>query len=244
MSCVPPTEQPYVSQARNDTVAASTLLPLPSDHVSHGPRTVSAYTTWEGAETASVRGQRPSGPGGEGARTRTGQSATGVAAASGEEFSGDPDGDDVSAGSGGMQQEPDPLYDEAADEDDAAWAERQREGRRSDAVLSCPGCFTTLCIDCQRHEKYHHQYRAMFVMNCKVEEDEQGGGRGGGVGFNPAVGEGGDRGGGGGGGRRSKRARGSAQYRRVCCNVCGTEVGALEVEEELYHFYHIFPSNA
>ncbi|GLI60556.1 hypothetical protein VaNZ11_002714, partial [Volvox africanus] len=177
--------------------------------------------------------------GGEGARTGTRQSANGAAAAFGEDFSGDPDGDNVSAGSGGMQQEPDPFYDEAADEEDAAWAERQREGRLSDAVLSCPGCFTTLCIDCQRHEKYHNQYRAMFVMNCSVEEDEQGGEGGGGA-FNPAVGEGGCRG----GSRRSKRARGSAQYRRVCCSVCGTEVGALEVAEELYHFYHIFPSNA
>ena len=38
---------------------------------------------------------------------------------------------------------------------------------RSDAILSCPLCFTTLCIDCQQHDKYDNQFRAMFVMNCR-----------------------------------------------------------------------------
>ena len=40
--------------------------------------------------------------------------------------------------------------------------------RNSDAVLSCPCCFTILCMDCQRHVKYNNQYRAMFVMNIGV----------------------------------------------------------------------------
>ncbi len=110
--------------------------------------------------------------------------------------------------------------------------EQQRSGRVSDAVLSCPGCFTTLCIDCQRHEKYHSQYRAMFVMNCDVDEQP----------YDPVAHGGG--GGGGGGGRRPKRSKPSAQYRRVQCAVCTTEVGAYDAEDELYHFYHVFPSNA
>eukprot|EP00956_Cyclotella_meneghiniana_P013538 scaffold19621_cov63-Cyclotella_meneghiniana.AAC.2 len=41
--------------------------------------------------------------------------------------------------------------------------------RFSDAVLSCPRCFTTVCMDCQQHEKYANQYRAMFVMNIGVD---------------------------------------------------------------------------
>lgn len=45
---------------------------------------------------------------------------------------------------------------------------KQRQGRVSDALLSCPSCFTTLCIDCQQHERIPNQYRAMFVQNCKV----------------------------------------------------------------------------
>ncbi|KXZ55171.1 hypothetical protein GPECTOR_3g318 [Gonium pectorale] len=155
----------------------------------------------------------------------------------GESGSGDDsDGEDA------PRQEPDPLYDETADDKDAAWVERQRQGRISDAVLSCPGCFTTLSIDCQRHEKYHNQFRAMFVMNCKVEEDGGEGGAGGAE-FDPSGGSSGPAGGAH-GGRRPKRAKPSAKYRRVLCGVCDTEVGAYEVDEELYHFYHVFPSNA
>jgi hypothetical protein len=40
--------------------------------------------------------------------------------------------------------------------------------RNSDAVLSCPCCFQIVCMDCQRHERYSNQFRAMFVMNIEV----------------------------------------------------------------------------
>lgn len=43
--------------------------------------------------------------------------------------------------------------------------------RHSDAILSCPCCFQIVCMDCQRHEKYTNQYRAMFVMNIGVDWD-------------------------------------------------------------------------
>jgi hypothetical protein len=43
---------------------------------------------------------------------------------------------------------------------------------RSDAVLSCPGCFSIVCLDCQRHAKHEHQYRAMFAQNCEVVRTE------------------------------------------------------------------------
>lgn len=35
--------------------------------------------------------------------------------------------------------EPDPLYDEGADDRDEKWVEKQRGGRQSDAVLRCAG---------------------------------------------------------------------------------------------------------
>ena len=41
--------------------------------------------------------------------------------------------------------------------------------RQTDAVLDCPCCLETLCFDCQRHEKYANQYRAMFVEHCFVD---------------------------------------------------------------------------
>ncbi|CAL8273827.1 unnamed protein product [Merluccius merluccius] len=83
------------------------------------------------------------------------------------------------------------FYDPEEDDRDQAWVDARRRAysRRpgsvrsrsgpglpglpsSDAVLNCPACMTTLCLDCQRHEKYRTQYRAMFVMNCTVKREE------------------------------------------------------------------------
>jgi hypothetical protein len=52
-------------------------------------------------------------------------------------------------------QDPDPMYDPEADDKDDAWMHRQRQGRETDALLSCPGCFTTVCIDCQQVRAWH-----------------------------------------------------------------------------------------
>lgn len=67
----------------------------------------------------------------------------------------------------GLDTAPPEFYDPEADERDERWVAKQRKGHKSDAVLSCPLCFTTLCLDCQQHERYENQFRAMFVMNCK-----------------------------------------------------------------------------
>ncbi|MPC25389.1 E2F-associated phosphoprotein [Portunus trituberculatus] len=87
------------------------------------------------------------------------------------------------------------FYDPTMDDRDQEWVNQKRRsyqprGRRpgrtldvennntiqlppSDAVLNCPACLTTLCMDCQRHEIYHNQYRAMFVFNCVVNVMER-----------------------------------------------------------------------
>lgn len=62
---------------------------------------------------------------------------------------------------------PPEFYDPDADDRDERWVAKQRKGHKSDAVLSCPLCFTTLCVDCQQHARYENQFRAMFVMNCR-----------------------------------------------------------------------------
>lgn len=74
------------------------------------------------------------------------------------------------------------LYDPDLDDKDQKWVDKQRQSHRrggkqkkmpnSDALLDCPACMTTLCIDCQRHATYKHQFRAMFVMNCEVDPSE------------------------------------------------------------------------
>merc|ERR1712223_1805246 len=79
------------------------------------------------------------------------------------------------------------MYDPDLDDQDQTWADNIRNGytpekssgiphdnpkpsKNSSAVLNCPACFVVLCIDCQQHEIYQHQYRAMFVMNCKEDK--------------------------------------------------------------------------
>jgi E2F-associated phosphoprotein len=42
------------------------------------------------------------------------------------------------------------FYDPNLDDVDELWVNKQRKSKKSDAVLSCPACFTTLCLDCQR----------------------------------------------------------------------------------------------
>lgn len=42
------------------------------------------------------------------------------------------------------------FYDESLDDKDQLWAQNQRSSYFSDAVLSCPACFTTLCLESQR----------------------------------------------------------------------------------------------
>eukprot|EP00850_Spirogloea_muscicola_P004502 SM000019S05046 [mRNA] locus=s19:661014:661783:- [translate_table: standard] len=162
----------------------------------------------------------------------------------------DDDGGDGPAGSsaGSGPSKPDvqlphpELYDDAEDEAGEAWADGQRRrggGRRgsTDAHLSCPACFTTLCIDCQRHDVHVTQYRAMLVKNCRVAYDEV---------VKVAAGSevGAKR------GRRGGPASASAAtaqdqeagvLRPVYCAECGTRVAAMDVDE-VYHFFNVLPS--
>ncbi|KAM7403773.1 hypothetical protein PAMA_004281 [Pampus argenteus] len=158
------------------------------------------------------------------------------------------------------------LYDPDEDDRDQAWVDarrRQYNGRKrqagvfrsqhqrqsdlssSDAVLNCPACMTTLCLDCQRHEKYRTQYRAMFVMNCTVKKDEV-------LRYKtekerkP---------------RNRKRRRGQKEtpedeapnptpagmdtdevYHPVQCSECSTEVAVFD-KDEVYHFFNILASH-
>jgi len=137
--------------------------------------------------------------------------------------------------------------------------------RSSDAVLSCPCCFQIVCMDCQRHERFTNQFRAMFVMNIdvrwdvhvdvdvdvdegvdmKVNESARGEDmRNHGKSSRPNEGksENGD---------ESMSEMGSSVptiptthhnekklvYHSVVCNSCQTEVAALDMRDEVYHFF-------
>ncbi|XP_062350330.1 E2F-associated phosphoprotein isoform X2 [Cinclus cinclus] len=148
------------------------------------------------------------------------------------------------------------LYDPEEDSRDQEWVDSQRRGYRnqrrapqqrqakpaavpnSDAVLNCPACMTTLCLDCQRHESYKTQYRAMFVMNCVVNKEEI-------LKYRKKV------------KRRSKKMKqskevGSIQsnqeeeeeiYHPVLCTECSTEVAVMD-KDEVFHFFNVLASHS
>ncbi|KAF0294055.1 E2F-associated phosphoprotein [Amphibalanus amphitrite] len=150
------------------------------------------------------------------------------------------------------------LYDPEMDERDQQWVDRQRRRYQpaagsstgnlqskptklphSDAVLNCPACMTMLCLDCQRHELYSNQYRAMFVFNCDVdstqalryrlkEPPKRRGRRG-------AVEKESD--------DRSSPADSQELFNPVKCATCKTEVAVYD-SDEVYHFFNVIASHS
>ncbi|KAI9234468.1 MAG: E2F-associated phosphoprotein [Podila humilis] len=102
-------------------------------------------------------------------------------------------------------------------------------------------CLTQLCFDCQRHELYTHQYRAMFVEHCRTIETEV-------LRFAKEA-------------KRGKQAKASelsipssepefkpspddepdALYHPVVCEICNTKVALID-GDEVYHFFNVIPS--
>ncbi|OZJ05486.1 hypothetical protein BZG36_01625 [Bifiguratus adelaidae] len=131
------------------------------------------------------------------------------------------------------------LYDPEQDDKDEAWMAKRLRKRyqtkkkksasqlqlETDAILTCPMCFTELCYVCQRHERYSDQYRAIFVEHCltdittryrypsgnetavAVEQD----------GTNGSSDE---------------------YYHAVRCEQCGTHVAMMDCDE-VYHFFNV-----
>jgi len=104
-----------------------------------------------------------------------------------------------------------------------------------------------VCLECQQHELLHTQYRAVFTVNTLVKRDapmhvpvNRGGGSSSGSSRKrkePSDCDGGGSGGGGGGEPQQVDV-----MLPVCCEVCGTQVGAVD-EDEVVHFYHVLASN-
>ncbi|CAF3347811.1 unnamed protein product [Rotaria socialis] len=155
------------------------------------------------------------------------------------------------------------LYDPDEEEEDEKWMTKERLKSRgvneiekldasalgpTDAVLNCPGCMVLVCHDCQRHETNRNQYRAMFVFNCAIDENRP-------VHVTVANSQ-----------KSSKRKKKNSNkrfktddplaisdaqeaenehdiLRPVLCSECGTELGAYEPKEELYHFSNVLVSH-
>ncbi|EFN57931.1 hypothetical protein CHLNCDRAFT_20299 [Chlorella variabilis] len=138
------------------------------------------------------------------------------------------------------------FYDAEADDKDEAWVQKMRGSHKSDALLSCPLCFTTLCIDCQQHAVYDNQFRAMFVMNCRQEagqqlaqqqqqqqpeQQQQPGQAAAGAQQQQE-------------GPASSQPPPSSRLNPVCCAVCETEVGLRDATDGVYIFINVFASNS
>ncbi|KAF6172313.1 hypothetical protein GIB67_024935 [Kingdonia uniflora] len=82
-----------------------------------------------------------------------------------------------------------------------------------------------------RHETYETQYRAIFVVNCKMMKNDQ-------VSFQNQNSR----------KRKSRTDSGNSKVepapgevlRPVCCSVCSTEVGVRD-KDEVYHFFNALP---
>ncbi|XWS39598.1 hypothetical protein CRYUN_Cryun18bG0068900 [Craigia yunnanensis] len=91
-------------------------------------------------------------------------------------------------------------------------------------------------LSAKRHEKYVNQYREIFVVNCKIENDKFRREK-----IKPKK-------------KKGKRRRESSEnetvaagggetFKPVCCSVCATEVGVID-EDEVYHFFNVLPSES
>ena len=121
--------------------------------------------------------------------------------------------------------------------------------RTSDAVLSCPCCFTIVCMDCQRHVKYANQYRAMFVMNITIDWNTK---------YQHATSVSSTRSNNNNNNNNKNHAstlvavssdhRGMDDtvqnyYYSVHCAKCSTQVAALDMTDEVYHFFDCLASS-
>ncbi|XP_041668021.1 E2F-associated phosphoprotein [Cheilinus undulatus] len=218
--------------------------------------------TWGPSTAENSGGQRGGGGGGPGLRSPRMYDEV--------YFDSDSEEEDTPSSSTGrrrrqrmVQTNDELLYDPDEDDRDQAWVDAKRRGYNSkrpgapsqprpqglpssDAILNCPACMTTLCLDCQRHEKYRTQYRAMFVMNCTVKRDEA-------LRYKTKP----DR-----KQRNRKRRRGQKTetqpdeepdptpagmesdeiYHPVQCSECSTEVAVYD-KDEVYHFFNILASH-
>mmetsp|Transcript_53081 Transcript_53081/g.77821 ORF Transcript_53081/g.77821 Transcript_53081/m.77821 type:complete len:81 (+) Transcript_53081:132-374(+) len=78
-----------------------------------------------------------------------------------------------------------------------------------------------LCIDCQRHSKYLHQYRAMFVQNCQVLRTQR---------LRPTE------------GAHDEMGAVHGILYPVRCKLCEAEVGVMD-QDQVFHFFDVIPSN-
>ncbi|KAJ3169600.1 hypothetical protein HDU88_000791 [Geranomyces variabilis] len=136
------------------------------------------------------------------------------------------------------------FYDPTADSDDENWLKQRIADKRAtkglpppahaSPTLACPMCLTPLCHDCQQHDRYEGQFRAMFFENCILDTAE--------VQHYPKPGK-----------KSQKPLEGASTnqggkgiddddaFWPVRCDICATQVGVMDAEE-VVHFFHVIAS--
>ena len=129
-----------------------------------------------------------------------------------------------------VEHTPDPLYADNLDEEDSKWVdEHMRKGsgrsglvlQQSAAVLSCPACFSIVCLDCQeargqgrKGESDHaaaaagDRWLATETCDCVVD---------------------------------ASVSRGACRH-AVRCGYCNTVVGDFDVQTQSYVFHTVIPT--
>ncbi|CRG94380.1 E2F-associated phosphoprotein, putative [Plasmodium gallinaceum] len=65
------------------------------------------------------------------------------------------------------------FYDEKIDDYNEEYVNKKYRfcTKNCDSSLCCCGCFTPVCYQSQRHEHYINQYRSLYAVNVKINED-------------------------------------------------------------------------
>ncbi|KAJ1957748.1 hypothetical protein EC988_000670 [Linderina pennispora] len=113
------------------------------------------------------------------------------------------------------------MYDDRADDQDAQYVSQTHPGK-TDAVLSCPMCFTQVCFTCQSHVKFPGQYRALSIVHCHIDASQLFVYKRKGLTRIDSM----------------EEARPSDVYRAVVCDECGTSVGVVDADN-VYHLFHV-----
>lgn len=127
----------------------------------------------------------------------------------------------ISSDSDIINTDSDSLHDPEADDEDEAWVltnllQSTSLSKEITNPISCPRCFTTLSFQSQPHDTFEGQFRAIAVVNVRVDptcririKDKMG-----------------------------TNQQNDADYEPVVCDSCGVHVGAKD-KEKLYHFFNV-----
>ncbi|SOV10629.1 E2F-associated phosphoprotein, putative [Plasmodium sp. gorilla clade G2] len=131
------------------------------------------------------------------------------------------------------------FYDEKIDNYDEEYVNKKyRFGTKScDSSLCCCGCFIPVCYQSQRHEYYVNQYRALYAINIRIDEDTIIDERQ----INSKRYEENDKDQENNENKQNKESDKSLKYHAVFCINCNNHIAYFEIQERVFHFFDVLP---